>query len=555
MRDTGEERAAKMASKGEGFLLGAGREFANLGRGIGQTVGLVSREDVAEARKRDAPISEMPGATAGAITAGAASALPTMFVPGANTVAGATALGGLWGALQPSVSTNETVSNIAMSGGMSGAITGAAKSIPSLYNAFVSPFTKSGRDRIALDTIARFAKDPNALSKANLDELVVGSRPTLAEATGDPGIAQLQRSAQAASPETANLLAQNRTSRMGARRNALLDLAGSADDRLMFEEARDATAAQLYGKAFKTPFDPKTAKALAPEIKALMARPSIREAQQIALEKAKESGAILKASDVKGGSIEGMHYMKRALDDMISSAKRAGENDKVRLLMGTKDKFMGVMQNLSPQYAKAVAEYEAASKPLNRMEVGRYMYDKLIPALSDLGAERITPQAFAKALKDGDEMAKKATGFSGAKLRDVLTDQDVDMLVKMGLDLGREARAMEMARVPGSPTAQYLAGSNAMRQIMGPLGLPEKWSESVLAKTLGGRAISAAGAPVEASIQARLAEMLADPRVATQAASNVANARRASLIPLSKISKYGLPPVSVGGGSVYATQE
>jgi hypothetical protein len=564
---------------GEKVRAGIGKAFYDVARGAGQLVGLVSADDIRESRRLDQPLlesgmtsappieggrlgvhrAERPRRTAmgpgggGVAIGNIAIAAPLALAPGANTVLGAGLYGAGYGAIQPAESGMERLENITQSGLGSAGITATARALPASYKATVSPFTKGGQERISLDTISRFAKDPNALKNASITELVPGSKPTLAEVTGDPGIAQLQRAAQAASPETASLLAESKTTRLEARKNALLSVAGQAGEKEAMEAVRDSAAQRLYSKAWKTPIDTKVAKSLQPEVKELLARPSIREAQKQALNLAKEEGEVLTQKDLNGGSVKGLHYTKKALDDQISAAKRAGNDNEARLLMGTRDKFLDVVDELSPAYKKARAEYQTASRPINRMEIGRYLYDKLIPALTDLGAERATPAAFARALKEGDEMAKRATGFKGAKLRDILTTDEVKLLVSLGADLGREAKALEMGRVPGSPTAQYLSGRNALRQMMGPLGLPQSWAEKLFADTIAGRAISAAAAPAENALQAKLGQFLADPAQAQAAASKFAK-RDAKLMPLSEVGRYALPPLSVGG-SAYAAQQ
>lgn len=566
---------------------GIGKSFYDLARGAGQLVGAVSYQDAKDAREMDAPLvqgrprevvrkqkvlsSENPNQPArisyqdkgtkflagpgaeGVALGNIATSLPLMMAPGANTVLGAGLYGGAYGAMQPGENLGEKIANTGLSAGLSAGVTGAARAIPAAYKALVSPFTQGGQERIALDTIGRFAKDKNALGNASVNELVPGSKPTLAEVTGDPGIAQLQRSAQAASPETANLLAENKTARIQARKDALLQM-GDATDKEFFEAAREQTANRLYGKAFAEPIDPKLAREVAPDIKELLARPSIQAAQDEAIRLAKESGTLLKKSDMKGGSVEGLHYMKMSLDDMISAAKRAGNNNEVRILMGTKDKLMGVMQKVSPKYAEALAEFQAGSKPINQIEVTNYLYDKLVPALTDLGAERLTPSAFAKALKEGDSMAQKATGFRGAKLKDILTTDQQTTLVNLGLDLGREAKALEAGKVPGSPTAQYLSGRNALRQMLGPMGLPEGWGEKLVADTLAGRAISAVAQPAENAVQNKLGQFLVNPAEA-QAAAGRLSASNARMVPLSEISRRALPIGAVGGSSAYRSQQ
>ncbi|MDE2439724.1 MAG: hypothetical protein KGP14_01775 [Betaproteobacteria bacterium] len=532
-------------------LAGAGKAFHDVGMGVRsmlpEKIGGTAPGEVEADRKFNAPLMNTTAGAAGNFAGNVALAAPTAILPGANTVLGAAAYGGLYGAAQPADSWGERADNALTAGVLSGGVTGAARAVPSIYKALVDPFTASGQDRLAMDVIGRFAKDPAALKTPGPAEMIPGSRASLAEVTGDPGVAQLQRAAQAASPETANAFADARTARLAARKDALLSVAGQQGEKEAAEAVRDATANRLYKEAFDKPMEPMTTW-LKGQVTQLLKRPSIQEAQDTALKLAKEEGVSLKKSEV--GSIKGLHYTKMAMDDQIAAAKAAGNNNQVRLLMGTKDQLLTVMDKLSPAYQAAREEYAAASKPINRMEIGRYLYDKLIPALSDLGAERATPQKFAQALKEGDVMAQKATGFKGAKLSDILTTDQQNLLVNLGLDLGRETKAIEAAKVPGSPTAQYLAGKNALRRIMGPLGLPESWAEGTLADVAANRWVSLAADPIEKRVQSRLASMLVDPAAyrAAQAAQQ-SSAWRMPLSALSTMGRRGLPPVSVGGAT------
>lgn len=523
-------------------------------RSIGNMVGLVSDEENKSANELDKPLRETTAGKVGDFLGNTAMAAPLAMAPGANTILGSAGYGAAFGLTQPADTTMDRIKNVVLGGAGAGAVTGAVKGIPAIWNAMGAPFTKGGQEKIALDAIGRFAQDKGALSKVRgSGELIPGSTPTLAEVTGDPGIAQLQRSATAASPETASLMANNKTARMQARKDALGGISGTHDDRQFFEAARDATAQRLYGDAFKTPITPKRMEAVSGDIQDLLSRPSIQSAKADALKLAKEAGDVVSPEDLEGGSLQGLHYMKLAIDGQISAAKQQGNNNLARLLVGTQDKLVGVMQKISPKYASAMAQYQADSKPINQMEIGKYLYEKLVPSLSDLGAERITPSQYAKALSEGDEMARKATGFKGAKLADILTTDQMNTLINLGVDLGREAGATARGMVPGSQTAQYLAGSNAMRQIMGPVGMPQSWGESLLAKTIGGRAISAVASPVENKVQQTLGRFLVSPTEA-QAAQQALSQRNMRMLPLSRVQDALLPPVSITAGSAYANQ-
>lgn len=535
-------------------------------------LGLPTPGDVAAVRGRDAPLMSTPGGFAGNVAGNIGAAAPSAGLPGGATIPMSAIYGGLFGAMQPAESGAERTRNALMSGGMSGAITGGTRGLLAAGPALVYPFTGKGQTSLALDAINRFAHDPGAvsgkargeptlnLSRAEVelggktepgtiplskvsDELIPGSRPSLAEVTGDPGIAQLQRAAQAKSPEVANLFAEAKTTRIQARKDALRTIAGDDYEKAYFEAAREQTAKRLYGDAFKTPLDAKNVQAVAPEVKELLNRPSILAARKQAIQLAKEEGEDLTSGQL--GSIKGLHYTKVALDDQIGAAKRAGDDNLARLLLATKDKLVGTMQKLSPKYAQAMSEYQAASKPISRMEIGRYLYEKLVPAASDVGAERLTPQPFIKALRDGDKMAQQATGFKGARLADILSTQDMETVVNLAKDLGREIGATEMAKVAGSPTAQYLAAGNAMRQVLGPLGLPESWVEKTIGQTLANWGSKFPFNVAEERVQTKLGEMLVNPQLAREAALR----RQLTGVPLSDIGKRLLPPVAIGVGS------
>ena len=101
-------------SRTDKLLAGTGQALTNLVRGAGQYVGLVNRDDVAESRRLDAPLMNTGWGTAGSVIGNMAMLAPTALIPGANTITGAGIIGAFSGAIQPSVSTDETFSNAAL---------------------------------------------------------------------------------------------------------------------------------------------------------------------------------------------------------------------------------------------------------------------------------------------------------------------------------------------------------------------------------------------------------------------------------------------------------
>lgn len=102
------------------FRAGIGKAFTDVARGAGQLVGAVSRDDVAQSRKMDAPLMNTGAGVAGNLAGNVALLAPTAMIPGANTVTGAGVVGATAGLLAPSTSTQETVTNV-VAGGLGGA--------------------------------------------------------------------------------------------------------------------------------------------------------------------------------------------------------------------------------------------------------------------------------------------------------------------------------------------------------------------------------------------------------------------------------------------------
>ena len=104
----------------EKLAAGTGKAVVDTLRGAGQWVGLADRKDVEEARARDAALMKTTAGKIGNFAGNMALLAPASLIPGAATVPGAAIAGATMGALQPSVSTGETIGNIAL-GGVGGA--------------------------------------------------------------------------------------------------------------------------------------------------------------------------------------------------------------------------------------------------------------------------------------------------------------------------------------------------------------------------------------------------------------------------------------------------
>lgn len=118
---------------------GVGKSVVDFGRGVGQVIPvrrngewqpLVTREDVAEARRLDSALMDTTAGKVGNFTGNALIAAPTMMLPGMATVKGAAAAGSALGFFQPTTSVQETITNTAIGGAAGAAGQAIANTLP-----------------------------------------------------------------------------------------------------------------------------------------------------------------------------------------------------------------------------------------------------------------------------------------------------------------------------------------------------------------------------------------------------------------------------------------
>lgn len=133
-----------------------------------------------------------------------------------------------------------------------------------------------------------------------------------------------------------------------------------------FHAARDAleqqmkTAARpLYEQAYTQPIR------ITRTLKAIINRPAMRQAMKAGKKLADDEGGVI------GGHIQALDYAKRALDDQIGKAIRAGKNQKARSLVGTKKALLKEMDYQVPVYAEARAAYAGPKAMEDALESGR----------------------------------------------------------------------------------------------------------------------------------------------------------------------------------------
>jgi hypothetical protein len=294
---TGSPAAADLRNPTNGmsgfdeFAAGMGKAPVDLARGAGQLVGLESRKDVADSRAQDAPLMDSRAAWWGNLIGNIATMVPAAFIPGANTMAGAGAIGAASGLLAPSTSTGETLANtgIGAAAGPAGLLVGrgAVAAGKVLKAAFIDPFTKSGQQAIAARALQSFAGSPQeaAAAASRLDSppsMLPGTTATTAELANNAGLAQLERTLRN-NPEYMQQFAARDQGNRGAMLGALQDIAGTPEQRAAAEAQRSTVTAPLYKAADNASIT------VDDSLKGLLGRPSMQKAltraQQLAAER------------------------------------------------------------------------------------------------------------------------------------------------------------------------------------------------------------------------------------------------------------------------------
>lgn len=514
---------------------GLGKMMVDTGRGIKQLIGPADPQGLQKRIDDESdltkPLMNTWGGNIGNIAGQVGLALlPGGLMKGGGRLAGApglTAAGGMMmappstltglgvgavqgaaqGVIQPVTSDQGfgRLTNTAVGGVAGGLVPAAGMALGTIRGA-VQPLYEGGRQQIVGDAM-RQATGPNTNqvinNLQNSQVLVPGSLPTSAEVGNSGGLAALQRAASAVDPESYAFRGQQQNA---ARVAALQDMAGTGGQRDFYAANRDATANQLYKQAYDKGVDiardPNTGQFLPKaeiagrkgEITKLMQRPAIQDAVKEARTLAQNEGVKIDPA----GSVKGLDYVKRALDDQISKAT----GNEQRVLVNLKNRLLTTVDTMSPDYAAARTVFRDMSRPINQMDIAQDLATRSINPLTGV----MQPQAFARNLTD--DTAARATGFNRATLQDIMEPQQLGILNAMRDDLARSVAAQNLGRGAGSDTTQKLAMTNLMQQSGLPLGIMNLPGV--------GRAGNWVYQMADDRMRQQLAQALLDPRQAAQ---------------------------------------
>jgi len=406
--------------------------------------------------------------------------------------------------LNPEDYANAKAKNIGIQTALGGSIPIVAGAAKTLYNAgksLVEPLYTGGREAIIGRALREFAGNDAEKAIANMrsyPKLVKGSNPTVAEVAGIPSLAALQRSATNVSPEATNALVQRQEANALARTNALEGIATPARV-AKYQDIRSRVAEDLYSDALK-PIDlGKLTPKLNGEVASLVKTPAINKAMGQAQENAANRG--INIAD-PAGSMRGLHETKMALDDQIAKVKALAEKNggaksaELHSLETAKNRLLGFMEQISPEYKTARKTYERLSQPVEQLT-----------AIESIAGKSLNPKDYSVYLSRFSNELEKA------KKEGLLSDAQLNRLENIKQDLMRTDFAATAGKPPGTNTVQNLAYGNMLNQLNLP-NLLRRHGLSETVSNIGARIGDVVYGKANKEIANQLAETLLNPKQA-----------------------------------------
>lgn len=269
--------------------------------------------------------------------------------------------------------------------------------------------------------------------------IVPGSNPTAGQAAVPANRAEFNALQQIATEKapSAYVGPQGIAGDQAAARLAAVRTVGQTPaDLAAAEGARTAQAVKDYGAAFQ-----QTIKA-DPTLLRMSQNPFFKGAVADAQRLAEANGV-----DPKNGLTQYLHYIKISLDKQLGkTGDTALASTEKKAVTNLQDQLVNWMGQKNPAYERARANFEAASKPINQMELGQQLESKLTSPLSDESKQRAV--VFANEMRN-----------LSPDLQKTLRPDQLEALRHVQADLARDASATELGRA-GKPAAEAIIDKN-----------------------------------------------------------------------------------------------
>lgn len=437
-------------------------------------------------------------------------------------------------------------------------VVGGAKYLGNVAKAAVAPFTESGQTNLANKIIQEHA---GGIPNVNAAELVQGSKPTLAEASENAGVAGLQRTLRDMPGASVNPFVEREQANAAARSNLFQKAAGTPEDIQAAQAARKDFAKNELQNIFKSS-QPTDSKEVLNSIDGILKgsggeRDAVVSSLNNIRSKLVDSEGNLKSKATDPEFL--YNSVRKQIDDLLDKKDLTNQSGKqaARELMQVQESLDNAIENGAPGFKNYLSGYTEASKPINSMEWLQGL--KLADAKGNITLSKVQ-----NALQNVNKL-QKAAGTNSAKS---LTEDQVSTLRSIRDDLLRQTNT-NLGRSAGSNTVQNLGSQNFLSALLpGKAGMfvgnhvnPAYLGSAVgagagqlIGHPLGGaavgnfagRAFSKAMQSKNAEIQNKLQQILLNPESFSAVNNDGVLSRFGGTVPGNLLRKYHLPVATVG---------
>lgn len=388
-----------------------------------------------------------------------ASWMAAAKVPVAATTAGkmaqGAATGAAFGAAAPVTTegdyAGEKAAQIGAGAAVGGVLPPLAQGVTkgaSIVRNVIDPLLPGGTARSAVrlaNTAAGDRRDAVIAAMTGARSGVPGSTPTAGQAAVPAGSAEfsaLQKAAQTYAPSE---YAAIDAAQQGARKTAMQTVGGTPQTLEAAVASRGAQAGRDYGAAYGQAIKAD------PELARLAKNPFVAQALPDAQRLAAAEGINPKTDLTRF-----LHFVKLSLDKQIAkTGDTALSNTERRAAGDAKDALVAWIAKKNPAYDAARANFAAASAPINEMQLGQFLENKLTAPLGT--SERAA--SFAQAVRDAPGTIRRATTGSQRyeNLSDILTPQQMKVVNAITGELQRDVKLNDLAK-RGAPEINRMIG-------------------------------------------------------------------------------------------------
>lgn len=304
---------------------------------------------------------------------------------------------------------------------------------------------------------------------------IPGVKFSAAESTGNQGLAALEDAYKA--QNAGGILNQQAASNRQVLAKSIRNIAKDEIAKTAAESAREKAVSSLYDEA-KQAVVPATK-----ELNSILSTPAGQEAKRMADQKFANIRATGKTNGIpeSAGVIVDesghpfitnpeippeyhgayLHEIKLGLDKLSRlNPQNPADASKLSGVDDVRNAFNAWIENNIPPYGQAKSTYSAMSRPINKMEIGTVLQNKLLPATSGDIPTSLNAASLARALQNPDALAAYATGYPRANFNQIMGPETTSTINGINKDASRIAEINRLGAGFGSPTARRLGAND-----------------------------------------------------------------------------------------------